>query len=252
MWRAADLLFPLPTPAARRFFSIYPAKRLCQTGRMRILLGLALLFAIGCAPSAGGSGTGDGKAAGASGSTAAVLPTTSGWVTDLVDVDGNAFRPAEHPELQALVMVFVLQDCPIANSYHPRLNELTDTFADRGVKFFVIETDPAIDVAAARKHREEYAMRPAVVVDAEHRWVKHTGATKTPEAAVFLPDGKLVYRGRIDDRYAGLGKKRTEATVHDLQNTLEAVLAGRSVPNAMTDAVGCYIPELPAPVEKDK
>ena len=213
-----------------------------------MLLAISLLIAAGCT-SKGETST---SSAGADNLvTAATLPKTLGWPAAIVDVDGNVFQPNEQPKLEAVVMVFVLQDCPIANSYHPKLNELAEKFADHGVRMFVVETDPQIDAAAARKHRDEFAMKPTVVVDTDHRWVKFTGATKTPEAAVFLPNGRLVYRGRIDDRYAGFGKKRTEATVHDLKDTLEAVLSGQPAPNPIVDAVGCYIPESPT-VAKEK
>jgi hypothetical protein len=210
---------------------------------MRVLLAIAFLIVLGCTS----KGENSASSAGAdSPATMATLPKTLGWPSAIIDVDGNVFQPNEQPKLEAVVMVFVLQDCPIANSYHPKLNELAEKFANRGVRMFVVETDPQIDAAAARKHRDEFAMKPVVVIDADHHWVKHAGATKTPEAAVFLPNGQLVYRGRIDDRYAGFGKKRTEATVHDLQDTLEAVLAGQPVPNQIVDAIGCYIPEAPA------
>ena len=66
----------------------------------------------------------------------------------------------------------------------------------------------------------------------------------TPEAAVFAPDREMVYRGRIDDRYVDFGKTRARATRHDLTDALEAVLAGESVPNPRTEAVGCFIADL--------
>ena len=55
---------------------------------------------------------------------------------------------------------------------------------------------------------------------------------------------KLVYHGRIDDRFIDFGKSRPEATVHDLQNAIDAALAGRKVTPAETKAIGCYIADL--------
>ena len=84
-----------------------------------------------------------------------------------------------------------------------------------------------------------------VALDPRHEWVKRVRPTIAPEAAVFSPTGDLLYRGRIDDQYAGLGKRRTNVTSHDLRDALEAILAGEPVPVARTDAVGCPIPQLP-------
>jgi len=53
----------------------------------------------------------------------------------------------------------------------------------------------------------------------------------------------LVYRGRIDDQFAGLGKRRTVVTSHDLRDALEATLVGKPVPQPRTEAVGCPIPK---------
>jgi hypothetical protein len=65
----------------------------------------------------------------------------------------------------------------------------------------------------------------------------------TPEAAVFLPDGTLIYHGRIDDQYVDFGKDRPEPTQRDLQQVLTDLLAGRRLTESSTRAVGCNIPE---------
>ena len=58
--------------------------------------------------------------------------------------------------------------------------------------------------------------------------------------------GKIRYSGRIDNYYADLGKPRRQATVHDLTESLDAIVAGRAVSNPETPAVGCFImsPEI--------
>jgi hypothetical protein len=71
--------------------------------------------------------------------------------------------------------------------------------------------------------------------------------TTTPEAAVFVPrNGALreVYRGRIDDRYLSLGTERPQATHHDLEEAIRAVLAGKLVPQPGGPPVGCSIVTL--------
>ena len=65
--------------------------------------------------------------------------------------------------------------------------------------------------------------------------------TVTPEAAVFLPDGRELYRGRIDDRYVDFGKERPTPTTRDLDEVLVSVLGGKPVASSVTRAIGCYI-----------
>jgi len=45
----------------------------------------------------------------------------------LVDVHGQEQRPFEEPDARAIVLVFMIHDCPIANSYIPALNRLYDS-----------------------------------------------------------------------------------------------------------------------------
>lgn len=169
------------------------------------------------------------------------------WAPELVDLAGEKYAPFAGTETRAVALVFVLQDCPIANSYMPELNRLGEKFAARGIPLFVIQTDPEISPEAARQHTEEYQLKVPVVLDQEHRWVQLAKATRTPEVVVFSPAEEVLYRGRIDDRYVGYGKRRTAATVHDLEDALAAIVAGREVAVKETEAIGCYIPEAPSP-----
>ena len=56
--------------------------------------------------------------------------------------------------------------------------------------------------------------------------------------------GRVVYRGRIDDRHVDLGVDRPSATTRDLADALSAVVAGTPVKQPTTKAVGCYIADF--------
>jgi len=62
------------------------------------------------------------------------------------------------------------------------------------------------------------------------------------------PAGQVLYRGRIDNVYAALGKRRPEATERDLRKALDEILQGKAVTTSQTQPVGCYIP--PARVKR--
>jgi hypothetical protein len=93
-----------------------------------------------------------------------------------------------------------------------------------------------------RKHLTEYRYggMPALI-DSNRKIANRAHATVTPEAVVIDSRGEIRYRGRIDNFYAALGKPRQQVTVHDLRDALDAVLAGRPVPNPETKALGCTI-----------
>lgn len=167
----------------------------------------------------------------------------SAWSPVLTDINRHEHRPAADPAVKAIVLVFILRDCPIANSYAPELNRLQAEYSSRGVSLVLIHADPETTAGQAREHAAEYELQPPVILDPDHTWVRLAGATKTPEAAVFSRSGDLHYRGRIDDRFVRLGQRRVAATRHDLRDALEAIVAGQPVSQPRTEAVGCFIPQ---------
>ncbi len=163
----------------------------------------------------------------------------------LEGLDGKRVAPlAAHPEVRATVALFVRTDCPISNRYAPEVRRIHEAYAGRGVAFWLIYPDPDTRNEAIRAHLEEYDYPIAALKDPEHAFVVHAGAEITPEAALFDSDGKLVYLGRIDDRYIDFGKARPEPTTRDLARALDALLEGRAIENDRTKAVGCFIGDL--------
>jgi hypothetical protein len=163
-----------------------------------------------------------------------------------VDGGSNAVDPLVAPAgVKAIVFLFTSTDCPISNRYAPEVHRLATTYGPKGVVFRLVYPNPAETAKGIRKHMAAFSYVGATQAfrDPKLDLVKFVGATITPEAAVVV-GGKVVYRGRIDDRYVDLGLERPAATTHDLGDALEAVVAGRTVPHPTTQAVGCYIADF--------
>ncbi|MEA3212850.1 MAG: hypothetical protein QOE70_5907 [Chthoniobacter sp.] len=163
---------------------------------------------------------------------------------DLVDLNGQRIDPFQQPKTTASAFLFVRTDCPISNAYAPEIRRLHEKYASRGVAFWLVYLDRDEAPAAIRKHVAEYQYPCGVLRDSRHALAKACGARVTPEAAVYSAQGKLVFVGRIDDRYVAFGKSRPEATTHDLDESLTALLAGRPVPRPAGPAIGCFIEDL--------
>jgi hypothetical protein len=146
--------------------------------------------------------------------------------------------------LAMTVLIFVSTDCPISNRYAPEIKRLHADFTPRGVRFRLVYPNPLDSDADIRTHLEEYGYPQIAQRDSDHTLVKMAGATITPEAAVFDAHGRLVYRGRIDDRFVELGRERPAATQSDLRSALTALLAGKRVNPSHTQAVGCFIADM--------
>jgi hypothetical protein len=158
----------------------------------------------------------------------------------LMATPGDLFSP--HGE-KAVVLLFVRSDCPISNRYVPELQRLYQYYSSRGVEFRLVYPELGLAASAMEKHRKEYGLTIPALLDAEHKYVDRAQVRVTPEAAVFVR-GRLVYQGRVDDRFVDIGKSRLQATRHDLEDVLAVVAAGRSIRPRQTKAVGCAIEDL--------
>lgn len=160
-----------------------------------------------------------------------------------VDLRGKAVDPFAS-KASAQVFLFVRTDCPITNRYAPELERLGRKFVNQGVRFWLVYADSTETASAIESHIAQYHFPGQPLRDPHHALIERAHATVAPEAAVFNPSGKLVYHGRIDDRYIDIGKSRQVAQVHDLENAIEAVVAGKPVAQPVTRAIGCSLADV--------
>jgi hypothetical protein len=165
----------------------------------------------------------------------------------VLDLAGHEVDPLPRPGARPAVLVFVRTDCPIANRYAPELRRLQDRYARKGVAFWLVYADPAETPEAIRRHQHDFGLGFHALRDAKHELVKMTQVTVTPETAVFVGSAagpRMVYRGRIDDRYVDFGRSRPAPTTRDLREVLQALAAGSTLTPRTTPAVGCFIAPL--------
>lgn len=160
------------------------------------------------------------------------------------DLNGRPVDPfARDGGQRATVLLFITNDCPISNAFAPEVKRICDAYTPQRVNIYLVYADPALTAADARKHYKDYGYTCGALLDPQHVLARKAGATVTPEAAVFLPDGREVYRGRINDLYVDYGKARFAATTNDLRDVLELIAHDRPVEGRTTVAVGCHIPD---------
>ena len=171
-------------------------------------------------------------------------------------VGGGEILLPEGPK--AVLLFFIRPDCPISNSYAAELKRLVGEYRPRGVASVVVYAEADLEPWKAECHAFEFEFGCPTILDPKLLLARRLGATVTPEAALLSPQGELLYRGRIDDRCVGVGKWRSRAATHDLQDALEAALEGGPAPRLSSVAVGSPIlfsavPGTPEPprVSKD-
>lgn len=174
------------------------------------------------------------------------VPGGAAWAEPLEyalkDARGQEHTQAELREHRAVVLVFLGLECPLSNRSIPELNRLAAEYGVRGVRFLAVNADREASAEHVRQHDEEYRLTFPTLLDGEHVLVGHTGVRVTPEVAVLDKEGRVLYRGRMDDRAIDFGKVRPKAQREDLRLALEEVLAGKPVSVPTTPALGCSIP----------
>jgi hypothetical protein len=160
---------------------------------------------------------------------------------EVKDVDGRPFKPFRVAG-KAQVLFFLSAECPISRFYAREIQRTCKENAARGVSCSLVYEDLPVNPAAIKVHLREfgYSGIPAMT-DNTGKIAAQVAATVTPQAVVLDRFGKIRYTGRIDNFYADLGKPRRAATVHDLRDALDAVVAGRVVARPETTPVGCFI-----------
>lgn len=159
----------------------------------------------------------------------------------LKDPAGTTHTFDEGSGRNAVVLFFLGTECPVSNFYAPDMIRIAEAGAKRGVATYGVYPEPDAAPADAAKHAEEYGLTFAVLLDPEQALAKRAGITRVPTAVVLTPAGGIAYRGRIDDRYSMNGRRRNVPRTRDLEDALEAVLAGRSPAVKETPAFGCLL-----------
>jgi thiol-disulfide isomerase/thioredoxin len=146
-----------------------------------------------------------------------------------------------------VVLFFTATDCPISNRYIPEIERLQKQFAADGAIFWYDYPNLGETAKGVRQHEVAYGAEEHVLLDPQHRLVELARAKVTPEVAILVPDGaspqgfRVVYRGRIDNRYIHFGVQRPAATQHDLEEAIADVLHHQPVHQPDGPPVGCSI-----------
>lgn len=155
-------------------------------------------------------------------------------------IDGKtvAFKPGDG---KLSVVVFTCNSCPFAKAFEPRIIELANQYAAKGVQFYAI--NPNDDEEYSAETMEKMKSRAvdrkypyAYLKDGDSSVARAYGARVTPHVYVVDGTGTLRYRGYVDDN-----AKPAERTKTGLSDALNALLANQTVSTTVTREFGCSI-----------
>ncbi len=159
----------------------------------------------------------------------------------LTDVSGKTHAPFESKQSLGVALIFVSNTCPIANTFQPTLQELGAKWQERGIPFYLVYSSDRLSAGDIRTHVKDFKIQVPAIPDRSQKLARLTEAKVTPEAIVIDREGRIRYRGLINNLYAGYGKKRVRATQHFLNDACESVANGTVVKVPSTKPLGCFI-----------
>ncbi|HLM54554.1 MAG TPA: thioredoxin family protein, partial [Pyrinomonadaceae bacterium] len=154
----------------------------------------------------------------------------------LPDADGKEHSLASLKGKSGTVILFVATQCPVSNAYNARMAKLAEDYRAKGINVVGINSNSTEPAAEIKQHAADNGLNFTILKDEGNRVADRLGAQVTPEAYLLDANGKLVYRGRIDNSRNG-----DSITATELRDAVEAVLAGRGVEKAEVRAFGCSI-----------
>jgi len=144
-----------------------------------------------------------------------------------------------------IVIALTSVTCPLAKKLGPTLAQLERTYGSKATFVYV---NPAGDetTAQAKGDAARLGLKGIYVKDSDV--AEALGAKTTTEAFVVDAQGRIVYRGAVDDQY-GIGYSSERPKHRYLADAIESVLGGKAPAVAATWAPGCLLEPAQAEVK---
>ncbi len=143
----------------------------------------------------------------------------------------------------ATVIMFICNHCPFVKHIQTKLVEVANKYQSHHVSFIAISSNdvdeyPEDSPEKMRQVATKLHYPFPLLYDESQAIAKAYNAACTPDFYIFDKNLHCVYRGRFDDSTPG---NTIPVTGKDLCQALDALLAGKPVPEEQSPSVGCNI-----------
>lgn len=158
------------------------------------------------------------------------------------DISGEEKSLHDIKTKKGLLVVFYCNTCPYVKLSESRIVEVSELARTGGLGAVLVnsneeERETLDSFDEMKKHAIRVGYKVAYVVDKNSEMANAFGANKTPQCFLFDAQGKLVYKGALDDNV----KDPSLVKQHYLKNAVQAVLKGEKPTVAETKSIGCTI-----------
>ena len=161
----------------------------------------------------------------------------------LPDTNGKTVSLPDFKDKTALLVLFICNHCPYVKHIRAGLAQLAREYLPKQAAIVGINSNDVANYPEDSPERMKAEVKSAgylfpYLYDETQAVAKAYRAACTPDIYLFDKNRKLVYRGQFDDSRPGNG---VPVTGKDLRAALDAVLAGKPVPQNQTASIGCNI-----------
>ena len=161
----------------------------------------------------------------------------------LPDTGGKMVALGDFKSAPALAVFFICNHCPYVKHIQAGLAQFGRDYQPRGAAVVAISANDVQNYPADSPDKMAQEAKSAgytfpYLYDESQTVAKAYQAACTPDIFLFDAARTLVYRGQFDDSRPGNG---APVTGKDLRAAVEAVLAGKPVPERQVPSMGCNI-----------
>ena len=161
----------------------------------------------------------------------------------LTNIDGRLVGLHDFDDQPALLVIFMCNHCPFVKHVADGLALLARDYQPRGVAVVGINSNDAAthpqDSPEQMVHEaEQRGYTFPYLYDETQEVAQAYGAACTPDFFLYDEGRKLVYRGQLDASRPGNG---VSVTGSDLRAAIDALLAGKPLPEKQIPSIGCNI-----------
>ena len=157
----------------------------------------------------------------------------------LKNVNGKMVSLADFKDAKGYVVIFDCNTCPYSKAYNQRIIDLNEKYSAKGFPVITINAnegsgdsyDEMVRIANKKKYKFPY------LYDESQETANAYGATNTPHVYILTKDLKVSYIGAIDDN----PRNASGVTKRYVEDAVDALLKGTTVPVTKTKAIGCGI-----------
>lgn len=155
----------------------------------------------------------------------------------LQDLEGKTVKLSDLKG-KTVMLHFWSAKCPFVVRYKDRLQDIAKDYTAKGVAVYGIDSNVNDSLDEIKQVAAERQENYPILLDPGNKVADQFGAITTPHVFIINPEGKLVYEGAVDDQ--GFSEKKIPKKFY-VRDALDAVLAGKEVPEAKTKTAGCTV-----------